>query len=404
MTTYAAIYLADKHITPADSTALPAIDLVPSTEETKPFETKESAATPPPPRSPQTRYAFAPTPPSPPPSPLSPLSSPFPKILSPPLLSDIPKADMLFQKRLCLTAPASRFEVGESLTAAAARQTGHTLARRVDYGFIDTLDAKVVYARLALSRSEDRSMTHEACITSLETQIRALQRDELSPHEKPPPPMSDNAIKALVARSMADALAEHEANRNSRNGDDSYESGSGGRRTVPTTHECTYSDFLKCQPLNFKGTEEVVGLTQWFKKMEYVFHISNCAVACQIKFATCTLLSSALTRWNSHVKTVGHDAAYGMPWKTLMKMMTAKYYPRSEIKKLEIEIWNLNVKGINVVSYTQQFQELALMCGRMFLKESDEVEKYVGGLPDMIQGSAMASKPKTMQDAIYNNP
>ncbi|GJX56101.1 reverse transcriptase domain-containing protein [Tanacetum coccineum] len=32
--------------------------------------------------------------------------------------------------------------------------------------------------------------------------------------------------------------------------------------------------------------------------------------------------------------------------------------------------------------------------------KSDEVEKYVGGLPDMIQGSVMASKPKTMQDAI----
>ncbi|GJW33608.1 hypothetical protein Tco_0053640 [Tanacetum coccineum] len=85
-------------------------------------------------------------------------------------------------------------------------------------------------------------------------------------------------------------------------------------------------------------------------------------------------------------------------------MMTAKYCPRSEIKKLEIEIWNLKVKGTDVVSYAQHFQELALMCGRMFLEESDEVEKYVGGLPDMIQGSVMASKPKKMQDAIYNNP
>ncbi|GKA44876.1 putative reverse transcriptase domain-containing protein [Tanacetum coccineum] len=81
-------------------------------------------------------------------------------------------------------------------------------------------------------------------------------------------------------------------------------------------------------------------------------------------------------------------------------MMTDKYCPRSEIKKLEIEIWNLKVKGADVVSYTQCFQEFALMCGRMFPEESDEVEKYVGGLPDMIQGSVMASKPKTMQDAI----
>ncbi|GKF01952.1 hypothetical protein Tco_0028875 [Tanacetum coccineum] len=40
------------------------------------------------------------------------------------------------------------------------------------------------------------------------------------------------------------------------------------------------------------------------------------------------------------------------------------------------------------------------MCSRMFPEESDEVEKYVCGLPDMIQGSVMTSKPKTTQDAI----
>ncbi|GJS52273.1 reverse transcriptase domain-containing protein [Tanacetum coccineum] len=56
--------------------------------------------------------------------------------------------------------------------------------------------------------------------------------------------------------------------------------------------------------------------------------------------------------------------------------------------------------SIDVVSYNQRFQELALMCGRMFPEKSDEVKKYAGGLPDMIQGSVMASKPKTMQDAI----
>nr|GFB41801.1 putative reverse transcriptase domain-containing protein [Tanacetum cinerariifolium] len=43
---------------------------------------------------------------------------------------------------------------------------------------------------------------------------------------------------------------------------------------------------------------------------------------------------------------------------------------------------------------------LALLCGRMFFEESDKVEKYVGGLPDMFHGSVVASKPKTMQEAI----
>ncbi|GKA27594.1 putative reverse transcriptase domain-containing protein [Tanacetum coccineum] len=133
--------------------------------------------------------------------------------------------------------------------------------------------------------------------------------------------------------------------------------------------------------------------------MESVFHISNCTVENQVKFATCTLHSVALTWWNTHVKTVGHDAAYGMPWKTLMKMMTDKYYPRNEIKKLEMEIWNLKVKGTDLTSYTQRFQELALLCGRMFPEESDKIEKYVSGLPDMIHRSVVASKPKTMQEA-----
>ncbi|GJZ88198.1 putative reverse transcriptase domain-containing protein [Tanacetum coccineum] len=56
-------------------------------------------------------------------------------------------------------------------------------------------------------------------------------------------------------------------------------------------------------------------------------------------------------------------------------MMTDKYCPRGEIKKLEIELWNLKVKGTDVEIYNQRFKELTLMYGRMYPKESDEVEK-----------------------------
>nr|GEV60714.1 hypothetical protein [Tanacetum cinerariifolium] len=49
---------------------------------------------------------------------------------------------------------------------------------------------------------------------------------------------------------------------------------------------------------------------------------------------------------------------------------------------------------------TEHTTKLALMCGRMFPEESDEVKKYVSGLPVIIQGSVMASKQKTMQDEI----
>ncbi|GKB21636.1 putative reverse transcriptase domain-containing protein [Tanacetum coccineum] len=181
-------------------------------------------------------------------------------------------------------------------------------------------------------------------------------------------------IQAMINEGVTAALAARDA---TRNGDDSHTSGTGVRRPV-----------------------QVVGLTQWFEKMESVYSISNCTVACQVKFATCTLQGNALTWWNSHVKTTTPEAAHAMPWRTLKKMMTDKYCPRGEIKKLEFEMWNLKVKGTDVVTYSQRFQELALMCDRMFLEEIDQVEKYVGGLPDTIHGSVMATKPKTMQDAI----
>ncbi|GJT16711.1 putative reverse transcriptase domain-containing protein [Tanacetum coccineum] len=174
-------------------------------------------------------------------------------------------------------------------------------------------------------------------------------RSNIAPETTNTTSVTNAQLQAMINQGVTAALAARDADRNT-NGDDSHISGA--------------------------GTEGVAGLSQWFERMESVFHISNCTVENQVKFATCTLHSVALTWWNTHVKTVGHDAAYGMPWKTLMKMMTDKYCPRNEIKKLEIEIWDLKVK------------------------ESDKIEKYVGGLPDMIHGSVVASKPKTMQDAV----
>ncbi|GJX95992.1 putative reverse transcriptase domain-containing protein [Tanacetum coccineum] len=47
-----------------------------------------------------------------------------------------------------------------------------------------------------------------------------------------------------------------------------------------------------------------------------------------------------------------------------------------------------------------QRKELALLCVWMFPEESDKIERYVGGLPDMIHGNILVSKPKTMQEAV----
>ncbi|GJU88090.1 hypothetical protein Tco_1300513, partial [Tanacetum coccineum] len=137
-----------------------------------------------------------------------------------------------------------------------------------------------------------------------------------------PPPVTDPTtttsvtsaqLQAMINEGVTAALAARDT---TRNGDDSHSSGVGIRRPVQVARECTYPDFLKCQPLNFKGTEGVVGLTRWFEKMESVFSISNCTIASQVKFATCTLQDDALTWWNAHVKTTTPEAAHAMPWAT----------------------------------------------------------------------------------------
>ncbi|GKF26989.1 hypothetical protein Tco_0082883, partial [Tanacetum coccineum] len=149
----------EEHLDPADSSAIPVVDLVPSAGDTKAFETDKARKTVrlEPPMSPSmgvriAEYAAAPAPPSPPPSPPPP-SSPLPLPLSPlpPLPSslfipppvdrreDIPKAELPPHKRLCLTALTSRYEVGESSTAALRPTRGH----RADYGFIGTIDAEI---------------------------------------------------------------------------------------------------------------------------------------------------------------------------------------------------------------------------------------------------------------------
>ncbi|GJS15031.1 putative reverse transcriptase domain-containing protein [Tanacetum coccineum] len=192
-------------------------------------------------------------------------------------------------------------------------------------------------------------------------------------------------------------------NGENRNGGNGHRNGNHGMNYggfMPVARECTFQDFLKCKPQNFSGTEGVVGLTRWFEKMETVFNISNCPPKYQVKYATCTLQDSALTWWNSHKRTIGVEAAYAMNWVELMKLMTEVYCPRNEIQKMETELWNLTVKGNDLTAYTQRFQELILLCTRMVPDEEDRVERFIGGLPDNIQGNVIAANPARLQDAI----
>ncbi|GJU14589.1 putative reverse transcriptase domain-containing protein [Tanacetum coccineum] len=203
------------------------------------------------------------------------------------------------------------------------------------------------------------------------------------------------ALAAYEATRVVNALEAESQSQNDSDGDNGNGgNGNGGngnpnendRGSRPVARECKYQDFMKCQPLNFKGMEGVVGLIRWFEKMEIVFHISNYPEKYQVKYATCTLLNNALTWWNSHKRTVGTEAAFAMSWRELMKLMAEVYCPRNEIQKIESELWNLTVKNNDLAAYTQRFQELTMMCTKMVPEEEDRVEKFIGGLPDNIKG------------------
>ncbi|GJT05580.1 hypothetical protein Tco_0840042 [Tanacetum coccineum] len=221
----------EEHLAPADSSAIPIVDPVPSAGDTEAFETDESAPTP---RSPQTKVPFAqtrlrrarktvrleppmsasmeariaehaaaPTPPLPVASPPLPLPSPLTtsptdagaplgyraagirmRAASPPLLlpstshrTDIPEAEMPPRKRACLTTPAPRLEIGESSAAGAARQPGTTLeadlrrdrVMETGYGITDTWD-EIVKAMLEVAPTTLEGVNQR--VTELATTVR----------------------------------------------------------------------------------------------------------------------------------------------------------------------------------------------------------------------------------------
>nr|GEZ53375.1 putative reverse transcriptase domain-containing protein [Tanacetum cinerariifolium] len=263
---------------------------------------------------------------------------------------------MPLQKKARFTTPIGGYEVGES-SVAVARQIRPALtvddSRRAEDRLIGRLSRErryfltvsTTYAQEVAQSCDyctqimDYCQSREVHTTTLVTQIQALQRD-----------VSTLQGQQIDDRDRLTRHIQHEHAQRDAAPED-------GPRIVRPTQECTYNDYLNCRPLMFKGTEGVIGLTQWFERTESVFSISNCIAENQ-------------------------------------------YCPRGEVKKLEVKLWNLKVKGTDITSYTLRFQELALLCGRMFPDESDEIERYAGGLPEMIQGNVMSYEPKSMQKAI----
>ncbi|GJY87884.1 putative nucleotidyltransferase, ribonuclease H [Tanacetum coccineum] len=119
-----------------------------------------------------------------------------------------------------------------------------------------------------------------------------------------------------------------------------------------------------------------------------------------ITFATGTLTDDALSWWNAYAQPMGVDQANQITWTELKRLLTNKYCPRTEVRKMEDELYNLTVKGNDLKPYVRRFQELAVLCPNMVPNTEKLLEAFIGGLPRSIEGNVTASKPQTLEEAI----
>ncbi|GKD13410.1 reverse transcriptase domain-containing protein [Tanacetum coccineum] len=126
-------------------------------------------------------------------------------------------------------------------------------------------------------------------------------------------------------------------------------------REALVARKCSYKEFMSCQPINFKGTEGVVGLIRWFEQTKSVFSRSNCTKDYKVKFATVEF----------------------------KKLLIKNYHPRTKVQKTEDEFYHLTVKGNDLKTYVRRFQELTTLCPTMVPDYEKMMEVFIGGLPRM---------------------
>ncbi|GKC10655.1 reverse transcriptase domain-containing protein [Tanacetum coccineum] len=128
-----------------------------------------------------------------------------------------------------------------------------------------------------------------------------------------------------------------------------------------------------------------VGLIRWFERTESVFSRSRCAKENKVTFATGTLTDDALSWCNTYAQPMGIEQANQNTWTELKRLLTNKYFPRTEIRKMEEELYNLTVKGNNLKPYVRIFQELTILCPNMVPNTEKLLEAFIGGLPQALK-------------------
>ncbi|GJS86099.1 reverse transcriptase domain-containing protein [Tanacetum coccineum] len=204
------------------------------------------------------------------------------------------------------------------------------------------------------------------------------------------------AIQQLINDGISSALKAQAASMAS----DSNPNRNIGPTGTPVAKTGNYKEFISCQHFYFNGTEGAVSLIRWFERTESVFSRSHCAKENKVTYATGTLTDDALSWWNSYAQPIGINQANQITWIELKRLLTDKYCPRTEVKKMEDEFYNLVVKGNDLKTYIRRFQELAVLCPNMVPNAEKLMEVFINGLPRSIEGNVTASKSQTLEEAI----
>ncbi|GJS11640.1 hypothetical protein Tco_0368436 [Tanacetum coccineum] len=181
---------------------------------------------------------------------------------------------------------------------------------------IDSLSLENLKVRAMMDIERDRVDSLRLYMSLSQEELHQVCRDRDDTQERLRRTMTNTRSDLELGNGNANRGGDGNGNGtgNGNNGGDKCDGNENhnvnGRGDRPGARECTYQDFIKCQPLSFNGTKGMVGLIRWSEKMETVFHINNYLERYQVKYATCTLLDSALTWWNSHKRTIKTDAAY----------------------------------------------------------------------------------------------
>ncbi|GJS95824.1 retrotransposon protein, putative, ty3-gypsy subclass [Tanacetum coccineum] len=101
----------------------------------------------------------------------------------------------------------------------------------------------------------------------------------------------------------------------------------------------------------------------------------------KVTVSTVPLTNDALSWWNAYAQPMGVDQANQITWIELKRFLTNKYCLRTEVKKMEDELYNLTVKGNDLKPYVRRFQKLAVLCPNMVPNTEKLLEASSEGLP-----------------------